>query len=131
MEQLSCRIISINAFHQTEEDGDEIFLKIGKKKVWPLTDRYFKVIEPSISLDLALELCDAGNIIELELWEYDSFLSQACLGRFSIKIDSKGGPFTTQIQRTKIYSNYSLTWDVVETKHLNRTKSTVGRGVQQ
>jgi hypothetical protein len=96
MEQLSCRLISINAFHQSEEDGDEFFLKIGKTEVWPATETYLKVAQPSTCLDLAFDGFAAGEVIELQLWEYDSFISKACLGMFRIKINARGGPFTSK-----------------------------------
>lgn len=113
MKKYKFRLLTLLAFYQTEGDGDEIFLRIGKERVWPIAGRYKKMAEPMVNLGLTFDSITLGETIELELWEYDHIFSSNCLGKFKLMIDSKGGPYTTDMVRhSNEYANYSIVWEI-------------------
>jgi hypothetical protein len=111
---MKLKLIELNAYHFSESDGDELFLKIGKKRIWPQTSKYQKVLNSSIDLGIALDLTEIKDMLKLELWEYDNIFSSECLGEFKLQPDTTGGPFVaTMVRKSKNYASYALTWEVI------------------
>src|SRR5690242_17909181 len=116
MAECICKLLSINVYHQTESDGDEIFLRLGRKRIWPTKERYRKlrIIDSVINVDLKMDNCRIGDDLEVQLCEYDNLILNRCLGTFKLPLNSLGGPYTTTMQRSKKYfSSYALVWEVV------------------
>lgn len=85
--QLDLKIVSLLSFLSSEVDGDELILKLDKKKIWPIADRYFKTKASTlIPVDTCVSVGTVGWV-EMELWEYDNWVSSSCLGKFRIYID--------------------------------------------
>ena len=116
MANFDCRILSIVTYQQTEEDGDEIFLKFQKKKIWPANERFGKLRgakPPKIDFVIPLEKLEGSY--EVELWEYDNIFSSKHIGSFNINPTKIGGPFNSDLKLTSEESAiYSLVWEVVK-----------------
>jgi hypothetical protein len=112
MKKYKLSIATINSYYQSERDGDEVFLKLSKKRIWPQKGGYIKMIgESSSRVNHSIEITELGGIIELELWEYDNFFSSSCLGTFKLRIDETGGPYATDLMLTsKEFAKYMLVW---------------------
>ena len=108
------RILKLNCYRQNEADGDEVFIKYKDKKVWPLNSKYQKLSEGSEKLNLEIPEVEKDNTVILELWDYDLFTPDDKLGTFSMLVNERGGPFTTDMKRDKGSddSRYSIEWEV-------------------
>ena len=96
-----------------EADADEVFLKLGKNKVWPADAKYIGMSggEQSINVDLAE--VEEGTSLEIELWDYDTWSPNDKLGVFKMMVDGRGGPFTSDLMREQgSGAKYSLEWEV-------------------
>ena len=115
MKNFECRIQNINTYYQTEDDGDEIFLKLKKKKIWPEEEKYFKLTgSQPVKIDYAIPLQKLEGKIEIELWEYDNIISSKHIGTFLLSPTEIGGPFSTDLKLTsKEFARYTLVWEVV------------------
>jgi hypothetical protein len=107
-----CKILSLKSYQQNE-GGDEIFLKLGKKRIWPSQRRFVHLINSPIKINYSIGINRLGEIIELELWEYDNVISRICVGKFMLPINELGGPFVSDIRsNTTTFSKYSLLWEL-------------------
>ena len=115
MVQYECKLLSISSYHQTEEDGDEIFLKINKKKIWPPKERYQELSgSDPVKIDFTIPISKLEGSIEVELWEYDNFLSSSCLGKFILSTTESGGPYNTDLKLSSgEFARYSLSWELL------------------
>lgn len=111
---LECRILAINPYRQTESDGDEIYLKLGKKRIWPNDASFVEVKDQeSIKVNYPIRVEKLGDKVELELWEYDNILFSECIGKFDLLVDEVGGPFRTDLNIMDASARYSIVWEVV------------------
>jgi hypothetical protein len=114
MKKYICRILSLNAYSQTEKNGDEVFLKVGDKKLWPVKEKFNLMREGKASINMDIKVERPGETIELALMEYDGIFKSTCIGNFSLDTSSAGGPFTTDIRLgSGEYARYSLRWELV------------------
>jgi hypothetical protein len=103
------------ANHMSENGGDELFIKYNKKKIWPARERFFTLKNSVVPLNTQIELPNVGWV-DLELWEYDNWLSSSQLGTFRMLVN--GEERIRSYQCTLIskpgaaFSNYSLNWEV-------------------
>jgi hypothetical protein len=109
-------LIQLDAHFQTEQDGDEIFLKLNGKKIWPINRSYFSCqkevahIQLNVKKDVKVKPEQKVNI---ELWENDFIFFKKKLGDFTLILDQRGGPFITDLQlKSKEFARYSLMWEV-------------------
>lgn len=120
---VECRILAINPYRQTENDGDEIYLKLGKKRIWPNDANYVEVKDQeSIKVNYPIRVDKLGVKVELELWEYDNVLFSECIGKFDLLVDEVGGPFQTDLNIVEASARYSLIWEVVMVAKKNLVK---------
>jgi hypothetical protein len=109
-----CRILAINPYRQTENDGDEIFLKLNKKRIWPKDVNFVEVKgQESVKVNYPIQMGKLDSKIELELWEYDNILFSECIGKFSLLVDEIGGPYHTDMETLESKAKYTLIWEVV------------------
>jgi hypothetical protein len=114
MGHLYCRLLALHAYHNTEKDGDEIFLKIGKEKVWPEGDKYRSVETQTERMNVVVKLVYPSTPIKIDLFEYDSILSSKKIGEFQLTPERTGGPFKTDLSlKSDEYARYTLEWEVV------------------
>lgn len=113
------RLQSIIAYLQTERDGDEIFIKYKDKKVAPADTKFYKIAEAPVEINLEIELDQADKWVELELWDYDKFTPNDCLGHFKLLVDQASDNFTAELTRKEdSIARYVLNWEIIE--RLNR-----------
>lgn len=109
------RLDSLVAYLQTEENGDEIFIKYKDKKIVPEDNKYFKMTKDPVPLNVEIELGDDQKWIVLELWDYDRFSANDNLGKFKLLVDEVSENFSTELHRDKqSESRYVLHWSVIE-----------------
>lgn len=109
---LTCRIIKLNCY-LSDEEADEVFLIHNKNRIWPTDKKYIEMkdTELKIGVDLAVE---RNTMLELELWDYDTWTPNDLLGTFKLLADERGGPFTSDlITNSGVSAKYSLEWEVV------------------
>ena len=107
------RILNLSCYMQEESDGDEVFLKLNKEKVWPLDVKYFKMKEGDHKVDHNIEGIDKDQTIAIELWEYDFWTPNDKLGVFNLLVNERGGPFKTDLKASKGEDvKYCLEWEV-------------------
>ena len=98
---------------QEESDGDEVFLKLNKKKVWPVESKFVKMKEGDHKVAHDIEEIDKDQTICIELWEYDFWTPNDKLGEFNMLVNERGGPFKTDLKAAKGEdAKYSLEWEV-------------------
>lgn len=110
------KLIQLEAHFQTEQDGDEIFLKLNGKKIWPKNRSYFSCQKevPCIQLDIVSDVkVKPEQKVNIELWENDFIFFKKKLGEFTLILDQRGGPFITDLElKCKEFARYSLMWEV-------------------
>lgn len=103
------------AYLQTEEDGDEIFIKYNDQKIAPKDAKYFKTTKEPLPLNVEIELGNEQKWVVLELWDYDRFSPNDCLGKFKLLVDEVAEDFSTELHREKLSEGrYVLHWSVVQ-----------------
>lgn len=109
------RLESLVAYLQTESDGDEIFFKYKGEKVAPAGEKYIRMQAGPVTLDAEIELEDGDNWIELELWDYDHFSPNDCLGKFRFLGDEIGETFSSELMRDdNSEARYVLYWSLIQ-----------------
>ncbi|MEQ8476521.1 hypothetical protein [Fulvivirga sp.] len=107
------RILNLSCYRQDESDGDEVFLKIKKEKIWPVDAKYVKMKEGDHKVAHNIEGINKDETVSMELWEYDFWTPNDKLGTFSMLINERGGPFRTDLKAEKgEAAKYSLEWEV-------------------
>ncbi len=108
------RLLGLYCYRQDEGDGDEVFLKFNKNKVWPTDSKYKKVKEGEYKIGHKIEGIDKDTTIDIELWDYDFLTPNDKLGTFTMLVNERGGPFKTDLKRAKGAEDakYSLEWEV-------------------
>lgn len=110
------QLIQLQAHFQTEQNGDEIFLKMKGRKIWPQKKSFFACLKQMTQIQLNIEKdveVKPNHTIAIELWEHDFLFFRKKLGEFNLLVDQKGGPFITDLQlKSKEFARYSLMWEV-------------------
>lgn len=116
MGTLSIRIKNIHCYFYEEDDGDEVFLKINGRKVWPIDANWHRMKAESLPIDHVIDGFTPGEKIDLEVWDYDYLSPNDYMGKMSMLIDKPGGPYTTDMQLAdpKQIARYSITWEIIE-----------------
>lgn len=113
MQNITVRLISIIPYLQTESNGDELFIKVKGKKIWPVTKKFQHMGKEKQPIEVTISLTEADTL-DLELWEYDNFVSKERLGCFKILVDKKGGPFEASlVKKINLNCNYALQWEAI------------------
>lgn len=107
------RLHSIKCLLNSEDNGDEIYLRYNGKKIWPENRKWHRM-RPSdeVVLNIIHLIENNVDLVDLELWESD-FLSHNKLGSFIFLRDSKGGPFNVDLKQKDKKAKYSLVWEAI------------------
>ena len=109
---LTCRLLKLHCYI-SDEKADEVFLKKDKKRVWPTDKKYIEMTDSELKLGLDIP-AERDDMIELELWDYDTWSPNDKLGTFKMLVDQRGGPYTSDLLGEKgSGAKYSLEWEVV------------------
>ena len=108
------RLQSLIAYLQSEKNGDEIFINFKGKKIAPASEKFYRVADVPVDLDVELKLNKEDKWIDLELWEYNAFLPNIFLGNFKLLVDQHSDTFTAElIRENNTQAKYALTWELV------------------
>ena len=103
-------LVSISCMQTDETDKDEIYLKVGEKKIWPLKPKFYAIdIDEQVEMNLNFKV-SAGKVC-IDLWEYDYFDKNEILGSFVFKIGEPGS-FSEMMSNLKGDSSYVLNYEV-------------------
>jgi hypothetical protein len=109
------RLQSLVPYLQTEDDGDEVFIKYKNKKIAPADAKFYKVTTAPVQMNIEIELGKTDKWAELELWEYDHFSPNDSLGHFKLLVDQASNNFTAElIRKSDSSGKYALNWEIVE-----------------
>jgi len=113
-ETFTCHLLRLHCYLSDEQDGDEVFLKYKGKRIWP-EKKYVNVKEGPTDLDINIEGITSREPIEIEIWDYDFWSPNDRLGKCRMTIDSRGGPFRTDLAAEKEgdQAKYTLEWEAV------------------
>jgi len=113
MAELSLHIKKLNCYRQDEGDGDELFIRYEKERIWPLNKKYLKVNEGEHEVKVDVSAIERNTQVELELWDYDLLTVNDKLGTFNLLINERGGPFITDLKGSSSSGpKYSIEWEV-------------------
>ncbi|QSE96149.1 hypothetical protein [Fulvivirga lutea] len=106
------RLLKLHCYRQEESDGDEVFIKYKKEKIWPLKSKYESMKEGSLDVNVDIAGLESGTEVEIELWDYDLLTPNDKLGTFKMLVNEKGGPFKTDLLvELGEDAKYSLEWE--------------------
>ena len=113
--KLNIRILNLNCYTTGESGDDEVFLKLGGKKIWPVKGKYKSMKTEKVEVRVEVPDLDQGSMIEIELWDYDLLSPNDKLGVFKLQADRQGGPFTAEMIKNLNESSvarYNLEWEI-------------------
>lgn len=114
VKQRILRIQSLVGYLQSESDGDEVFLRYKSKKIAPLKKKFYKMTREPLEINAEIKLDGSEKWVELELWEYDLLLPNACLGRFKLLVGQQSDTFLAELSREKdSQARYVLNWELL------------------
>lgn len=109
------KLLHLFCYANEELKEDEIFIKYKGKKVWP-KDKKYHGIKPGEKLTLDVEITDLpeGELMELEIWDWDLWSANDLLGKTIMKADGPGGPFQADMRTEKPEetARYSIQWKI-------------------
>ncbi|HTH55202.1 MAG TPA: hypothetical protein VL728_04105 [Cyclobacteriaceae bacterium] len=109
--RVKCKLISVTCYRASERGGDEIYLKIENKKIWPA--RPFAKIKPSEEIMIDVDVfSDERGFLRVDLWEKD-FFSDDLLGFFQFVSVGSNGKFSTDLTpcNKDVPPRYILNWE--------------------
>lgn len=95
-----------------ESDLDEIYLKMNGEKIWPESQKFQRLNFGETEVNCSIPNIEKGDIIELEIWDYDTLSRDDKLGVFTLVCDQFGSGYETEMKKhgnTK--ASYSLGWE--------------------
>ena len=108
------RIHSLVAYLQSESDGDEVFFRYKSKKIAPVKKKFYKMTREPLEINAEIKLDGSEKWVELELWEYDLLLPNACLGKFKLLVGQQSDTFSAELSREKdSEARYVLNWELL------------------
>ena len=107
------KLIKLYCYRQEENDGDEVYINYNDKRLWPQEGKYCRMNKDEEIINVEIKNIKSGEVISIELWDYDFVSSNDKLGLFTMLVDEKGGPFTTDmLAHSSRGAKYSLEWEV-------------------
>lgn len=104
------KLLSITCMQTDETDKDEIYLKVGEKKIWPVKDKFYPIdVDEHVSIQLAFNV--SVSKCKIDLWEYDFIGKNEILGSFIFKLDEPGS-FSEIMSNVKGEASYILNYEV-------------------
>jgi len=116
METLAIKINSIHCYAYEESNGDEVFLKLNGKKIWPEAEKYHQMKDQSAEVNVMVLNLKTNEFIEVEVWDYDFWSPNDLMGKIRMLIDKPGGPYTTDMQLAEAnqMARYSIVWEILK-----------------
>lgn len=111
--QYKLNLSTLIKYLDEEHDGDELYLKVDGKRIFPYDKKFFKMSSEALLLDLKFPVEELGKWIKIELWEYNFVFSDVLLGSFQLFMDkySENETFIADLHVVRgTKAKYSLTW---------------------
>jgi len=106
------KLLALNCHISDESDLDEIYLMFKGRKLWPETEKYQRLDLGHTNLSISIPEVKKGEILEVEVWDYDVLSKNDKLGTFQLNLDQFGGGFKTEMKKFgKTQASYSLEWE--------------------
>jgi len=93
-----------------ESDGDEIFILMDGKKIWPTEKKFLTINDENTKIDLVIEI-EKGQSFNLELWDHDTLSANDLLGKLIIEANNHGHFVTDFIKTGSDGSKYALEYE--------------------
>ena len=109
------RLTSVQCTTPDEIDKDEMYLKMGGKKIWPEGERYHRVDTGDVEvINLTFDVDEGWN--EIELWDFDFVSQNDLLGVCKFKVDDEVGKYSTSMKVLERDStaSYILFWEILD-----------------
>ena len=111
--QYTLRLLQLHCYLSDEADADEVFIKSDGEKVWPKKEKFTKMKDKSVPLNLEFKM-DKGSTRVLEIWDYDFWSPNDLLGTFTIDADQSGGPYTVpMVKKDKGNAKYAIEYELM------------------
>ncbi|GHN02945.1 hypothetical protein WSM22_44340 [Cytophagales bacterium WSM2-2] len=111
--QINCKLKALKCYRSSESDGDEVYLKIEDRKIWPQVP--FARIKAMGELEINLDIMTGKKegSIRIELWEKD-LLKDDLLGYFLFITNGQSGEYVSDLKLNNKMDNhrYALCWEV-------------------
>ncbi len=109
---IKCKLKILKCYRTSESNGDEIFIRLHKKKIWPKGPFARIKAEDDLLVNVIILLTHEDEV-RLELLEKDLFTSQV-LGYFTFTTGSKHGQYSTDLKLSDKNANhrYTLIWEI-------------------
>jgi hypothetical protein len=108
-----CILKLLKCHKSSEGDGDEVYLKLDNKKIWPQMPYQRIKSMGELKVDLSLLLRGGEEFIRVELWDKDLF-SDDLLGHFQFVPSGSQGQYSADIKVHGKNDNhrYTLVWEI-------------------
>jgi hypothetical protein len=112
---LILHIVKLTCYISDESDGDEIFLKMNGKKIWPEKENFKPMKGGTLPVGIEIKNIPEKSVVNIELWDYDFLSSNDLLGNFKLIMDKRGGPYNTDLTLNKKSdkARYNLEWELM------------------
>ena len=113
--KLNIRLLNLNCYTTGESGDDEVFLKLGGKRIWPEDSKYKTMKSDKVDIRVEIRDLNHGDMVEIELWDYDLLSRNDKLGIFRLQADRQGGPYVAEMTRNVEESGvarYNMEWEI-------------------
>jgi hypothetical protein len=114
-ELLTIRLKSLTCLENDEEKFDDVFIKYGGKKIWPIDKKHEAVSVGSYKLGIDITGVKPNSGMILQIWDHDNFSLNDLLGEMHMIPDQPGGPYTVDMKPThdSDTARYIIEWQIL------------------
>ncbi|MEQ9297654.1 MAG: hypothetical protein RIF33_03780 [Cyclobacteriaceae bacterium] len=109
------KLIHLYCYANEELKEDEVFIKYKGRRIWPVNKKYAR-LKPGEKKEIGVDIPDVteGEMLTLEVWDWDLFSANDLLGSATMKVDGPGGPYLVDMRPSSAEetARYSIQWQV-------------------
>ena len=113
--KLKLRLLNLNCYATEEPGFDDVYLVIGKAKIWPEHKRQLPVRIGITPLNVEIQDIEPDSSLDIEIWDYDVISNNDLMGHVPIFIDKPGGPYSTDMIPDPVEAKkakYTIEWEI-------------------
>jgi hypothetical protein len=105
------KILSLKCYLPDESAGDDIYLELAGKKIWPTNAKFLiiKTEDNPVNLEFNIQ---KGDKITIDLWDHDLLTANDHLGSLTINAEAHGHFENEFTKLGKDQSKYALEWEI-------------------